>query len=760
MISGNYNNYNNQMNNIAYGAVKDVVPNQVGEKLPENIQNIDAQQIANNNGAVATTQNMNKQSALLTLPIYTSFVALRSINDKIKSPFSFAGEYESNFLGKLAKFGDKTSKLISKIIPDNIEYGIPKKLNQAKSWILDHSAIARSFTTPLKLENSTALQEANGFFGRIMMDNSTMFEKGFKGDIKNLFKGDGTSSFWNLLKTKGIEAASNEKATAIVKETFQELAQQPVKSKEVQQYAVDIIKTLSKSDEAIVIDKWGKLPIGKIPVIGKFFTLKVPMSEIANKVRVSAGISGNQLAEGATAAAVGTTALGKAVPSAFAKVYEGLTSDFVGGKIAPAIQAFFLASAALRAKDAPKGQKLATFMDEEVGGVTTLFTLPLATKILTHAGGLKYLGMGETVAQQAENVSKYKDMIKALNEKVDLGTITRGEYLDETKKIKDLLNGKINGKSTVKFWQKPFKAIGKILGANYEKETIKPFIQDTLPTDTSKLKALGIETSNKVQNLLYKFKTGKILGMSPAGILRFILVMFVISPIITKPIRWVVNKIFGEPYDANKAKEEEAKKAQEEAMKNNPFTKMTDQELLNLLSKNQDTLANIQKDPQLMQELQTNPQKLYDLLQEGVKKKNEALKNAGPSPMLQKYLNQNGSRIPSQNPYVQQPQISPSNGFNQPNMQQTMNINNGSLNQNSNLNLNTNATMPAPSIQQQNTDNEKKEDKIAEPKRTYIPSSKPAESLMQQKQAQDAKFNSIIADMDKTEQEFSKYLNI
>jgi hypothetical protein len=36
---------NNEHNRVSYGAVKDVVPQQVSQKLPENIQNIDGEKI-------------------------------------------------------------------------------------------------------------------------------------------------------------------------------------------------------------------------------------------------------------------------------------------------------------------------------------------------------------------------------------------------------------------------------------------------------------------------------------------------------------------------------------------------------------------------------------------------------------------------------------------------------------------------------------------------------------------------------------------
>lgn len=743
MINNNYAGYNPQQNNVSYGAVKDVVPENINQKLPENIQNIDANQITESNGAVASAAEMDPKSLLASLPFYTSFLLLRNLNDKVGSPFSFSGEYEKTFLGKLTKLGDGISKAVSKAIPDKVENGFKKGIKNAKNWIQNHSAVARSLSTPLKLENSMARSEATGLYSKVMNDSGDLIQKGFRGRGKEaleLVKGDGTGKFWELLKTNGIENIDSNDDKAIleaISKGFRELADKSPKDPKTKECIDDVINILGKTDKKAVIDKWGPIPVGKIPILKKLLKLEEPLSEASNKIKVATG-------------AVGATTLGRAIPSGFAKIYEGFTSNFVGGKLAPILQAYFIANAAIKAKDAPEGQKLATFMDEEGMAAATLITLPIATNAMTKLGGMKYIGMGKNVAEQQENVGKYRDMIKALNEKVDAKIISRGEYVDEVNKIKQVLKG------DTKWYQKPFKFIGKILGSNYNAETVKPFIDDKIPADTGKLKALGLNVSNKIQNVLYKFKSGKFAGITPGGILRFAIVMFVLSPIVSKPIKWVINKIFGKPWDPDKEKEEQEKKAQEEAMKNNPFTKMTDEELTNLLLKNQDTMTEIQNNPELMKELQTNPQKLYDLLQEGAQKKDEALKNAPLSPLLQTYVNsRNNTQAPLNN--AQNQTIAPSNEI----YTQSANNNiNGGLNMNQDLNLNTNAKMPAPSVQNQTLDGKDVENKKQiEPERTYIPSSKPGDFVSAQK-AKDERFEALVADMDKTEKEFSKYLSI
>ncbi len=737
MINNTYMGYNPQQNNVSYGAVKDVVPNSVNEKLPENLQNLDAKQIASNNGAIAAAGGMDKGTVLATVPFYTSFLLLRNLNDKVGSKFSFSGEYEKTFLGKLTKLGDKIANTISKVIPDSVENGVKKGAKNAKAWLQDHSAFVRSMSTPLRLENSMAMTEATGLYSRVLYDNGDLIQKGFRGrgnEVLELFKNSGNGKFLELLKAKGIDSVTDDaEILDKISATFRDLAQKPPKDPKVKECVDDVIEIFSKTDKKAVIDKWGPLPVGKIPFLNKLLKLEVPLSEAANKTKVATGAVG------------ATTALGKAFPSAFSKIYEGFTNNFAGGKIAPLMQAYFLATAAIKAKQAPEGQKLATFMDEEAMGVATLFTMPIATSALTKIGGAaKYIGMGKTVSEQTQNVDKFRNLIKSLNEKVDAKSITRAEYLDEVKNIKNVLKG------DTKWWQKPIKFIGKILGSNYKAETIKPYLDDIVPEDMNKLQSLGLNVSNKLKDFSYKLKTGKFAGLTPGGMLRFALVMFVISPIVSKPIKWAVNKIFGKPWDPEKEKQEQEKKMAEEAMKNNPFANITEQELMDLLLKNQDRMKQAQNDPKLMQELQSDPSKLYDFLKEGADNYDKMYQNTAPSSLLNNYIHSMNGKQPQQSAIQPQVQtVNPTNNMYMPNSQD--------FNMNQTMNLNNNSQkMPSPSVQNPNNEQETKQ---IEPKRTYIPSSKPAD-FSNQENIKNQQFEQLLADIDKTEKEYSQYLSI
>jgi len=104
---------------------------------------------------------------------------------------------------------------------------------------------------------------------------------------------------------------------------------------------------------------------------------------------------------------------------------------------------------------------------------------------------------------------------------------------------------------------------------------------------------------------------GKIAGIG-GGALRFALIMFVFSGMFQKPIRKVIHKIFGEPY--NKAEEEKQK--QLEAQQNTviPELGITNKQLMEKIQANPKVLETLQANPLLAQEIANNPKMLLDLL--------------------------------------------------------------------------------------------------------------------------------------------------
>ena len=634
-----------QMQNISYGAIKDVAPQQVVQKLPENVQNFDVQDTFENNSTVqmVTSKSADLKTGAMTAGIWGGFIGLRSLLDKVT-----AGEWDKSLLGKVTNFGDSLSTGVNKItfgLTGKAAKGFKSGTGKAAKFLTDKFDFAAAFKTPFKYEAAEAIKQGNGMAGRLFNDD--ILNAVTRCDETKLVK-----IFGKLDDFKGMDASQ-------IIEKFQKIGTNPL-GKENAKVVNDIMDAFAKSGETFKISHFN-LPIGgkKLSMTGKFnplkiFEVKMPGSSIANKYKTLSKTS------------AGKTALGKNLAYVSSSATEGLTSCVVGGKVAPLIQAAIVANAIKKAMDAPEGQKLATFMDEMVPQAAFFMTMPYTTKSLASIGGsLKYLGMSGEVDKeflkqvkkspelikklgldgkdlsnlakgdrQVINVEHFRQTVKSLNDKIKAGSLDGVQYQAELKNIKKIFNG------NTKWYQKPFKAIGKILGGGYKAETVMPFIK---------------ENGNKIADMLskakYKLKT------TGGGALRFIAVMFVISPLIAKPITAITHKIFGKPYDADaeakKKQEEEAKKAQEEAFKN---LNMTEEQLMAKLQAHPEIIQAIQSDPEIMAQIQQNPMLLLQLIaaipddaQNNTQQNNPAAKQpakpATQSEMLQKYINNPSNKI-------------------------------------------------------------------------------------------------------------------
>ena len=137
----------------------------------------------------------------------------------------------------------------------------------------------------------------------------------------------------------------------------------------------------------------------------------------------------------------------------------------------------------------------------------------------------------------------------------------------------------------VNFTSKVIKQIGKFFGMGLDKTLVDGTVKEG------------------TQNIIFRFGGGAI---------RFFLVMFALSPFFSKPIRKVINKIFGKPYDAAQAEREK----QIEAQKNTviPELGITYGELEEKIKANPDALVKIQSDPAILREIQKNPKLIIDIL--------------------------------------------------------------------------------------------------------------------------------------------------
>lgn len=121
--------------------------------------------------------------------------------------------------------------------------------------------------------------------------------------------------------------------------------------------------------------------------------------------------------------------------------------------------------------------------------------------------------------------------------------------------------------------------------------------------------AMGL--NNKEATTLLGKLGNKIKGFS-GGTLRFAMVMFVFSSLISKPIEKLVHKIFGKPY--NKEEVEKAKQLEEQKKQIVPELGITQGELMEKMQKNPQAMQRLQTDAKLAYTIEQNPKLILDLL--------------------------------------------------------------------------------------------------------------------------------------------------
>ena len=681
------NNYQNQLN---YGAVKDVVPQKVNERLPQNVQNFDVKDKVGENTVVKAAQDAKTDPVTigLTGAIWLAFAqGCQYLNNKLNA------NWENSWLGKI---GQKFDNLALKHIKTK-EAG---KIRKGISNLFDKSKILRSLKTPTKAQNSLAVSQARGITGYVMSDVSSML--GYH--LKN---GNG-DDILNLVKELKPDLKDGKEALSYIDDLFKNCEDNMPQIKK-------LVQNLSASDAKVSVDNLVK---GKIPFINKDFRIpnipflkrKGSFKEMANKL--------NAVFKNDAALGKEVTALGKSMPKQALKTLEGLTNGGAGGKLLIVIQAAIFAQAIKKAIDAPKGEKLSTFTENIANDFGFFLSLPLQVKSSHLLGGLKYIGINgaKNATEQAQNVKTYRNMIKELNKKVTEGTISHIDYLKESKKIKDFLKG------DSKWWQKPFKTLGKIFSTGLDAETIKPFI------DTAD-KSFGTSVFNGIKNIANKIK-----GPGLGTVLRFAVGTMVVGPIIAKGITKISHLIFGRPSKSVLDKEDDEKKTKDKKQ-TNPLN-MTQEEMMQKLAANPELIKKMETDPQFLNQLLENPELLTKYLNGEMQVENTT--QNGNSILNSKYLTQ------GQTTQQIQPQVQ--NISEQTNSRQSLNaIDNNSQSKMDLFGLGKKkeeAAAAEETVQQQDP---------LEPVRTYIPSSECTIKTDSQNQELDPEVNSALLKAEKAE---------
>lgn len=290
-----------------------------------------------------------------------------------------------------------------------------------------------------------------------------------------------------------------------------------------------ILKALENADKKIKFSVWrgNDNILGKIKshLIGRIATPQ----EYLNKYKAVLG-KGN------------TSRLGKFLPASLGWLTEGTTSRFAGGKLAVAMQSYFLADMLYHTIKAPKGEKTKTFAERFVNDFTYFMAMTFGIKAMHKVGGLKYLGIKDKAGIEA-----YRKGIEAFKAKHAAGLLNNKKAYKFAQKRLDVLLGKQNVKG---FFNKLFFKVGKLINLGNER----------IPAYKS--------TSKYNLNWLRKCANGNILGVP----LRFAIPMLVISPFLAKLTTKTAHKIFGKPTNSvlDEDKEpEEVKTAQQQTQPQN-----------------------------------------------------------------------------------------------------------------------------------------------------------------------------------------------
>ena len=290
-----------------------------------------------------------------------------------------------------------------------------------------------------------------------------------------------------------------------------------------------IMKALENADKKIKFSVWrgNDNILGKIKshLIGRIATPQ----EYLNKYKAILG-KGN------------TSRLGKFLPASLGWLTEGTTSRFAGGKLAVAMQSYFLADMLYHTIKAPKGEKTKTFAERFVNDFTYFMAMTFGIKAMHKVGGLKYLGIKDKAGIEA-----YRKGVEVFKAKHAAGLLKNKKAYKFAQKRLDVLLGKQNVKG---FFNKLFFKVGKLINLGNER----------IPAYKS--------TSKYNLNWLRKCANGNILGVP----LRFAIPMLVISPFLAKLTTKTAHKIFGKPTNSvlDEDKEpEEVKTAQRQTQPQN-----------------------------------------------------------------------------------------------------------------------------------------------------------------------------------------------
>ena len=264
-------------------------------------------------------------------------------------------------------------------------------------------------------------------------------------------------------------------------------------------------KLLRSNGASMFMPKW---------LVPKFLREKVTFNEILNKAKLIENYKNYK------------SPLGAKLSGGLFRSLEAATNGMVGGKLGVLMQALFIGQSLKSAVDAPKGEKVATFMEELVSMMAYTLTMGLQMRALNSVAGLKFIGMSEA---DYKNYHRAVALAKQAAKSGDARNYYRFKNAIKTYEARANAN--------LKPWQKPVKWFGKLLSIGRVKETVRPL--KSKPKNAAQIPFTWLKNTFKA--IPYKLKTvGGFVG-------RAALIMAVISPVFSNWAVKISHKIFGKP---------------------------------------------------------------------------------------------------------------------------------------------------------------------------------------------------------------------
>ena len=524
-MSGNIHN----LNTVQYIPQYKYVPSN-GANL--NLPNLpDKQQIKENvseNPTVKASGGMSDPKVMLGALCF--WPALMNIVRPINKAIS--GEYSTSLLGRIGSFGDRIFEKL------NLGKIFNSKNSSRISNFLNNNRLTKYFTKGYAAKPSISLVRSIGTQSELAGDAVSVLreiaEKNPSIRLQDFFNPEMLRNL-GILKPEGAAEAVKSAAKGI----------------NIADYSDDLAVGLHKMAEHCKAHG-----IQESFTTGKLLKRHISLTELRNKLISIAPNQAKKTFEEAGIKEIRTmmakTPLGKGMAKGSLRTLEGLTNGMAGGPLGTVFQAFCFAQAFKEAHEAPKGEKFSTFMHVVVNDLGSYLLMTSSKDLVYRAAGNKYRGMTK------EGISAFRDFLTNANAanlsgqalkiaKAQRKLFLKGVSPDAVKAFgeavtknpgtfQSAMKTAMKGKAKLKFWERPLKSIGNVLGMGLDSLKGGP---------------------------LKKFP--KLKGVA-GGALRFGLVMMVVAPILLKPITKVCHMIFGTPksYLAKEKGGKDKKQVQEE----------------------------------------------------------------------------------------------------------------------------------------------------------------------------------------------------